>query len=65
MLFSYEMMIGVPPFYSQNQARMFHLIKKGKVMWPEPKDCKISDQARDLISKVTYPTHISPFVHIV
>jgi hypothetical protein len=50
------MMVGVPPFYSQNQARMFHLIRTGKIIWPN--DCQISNAAKDIIQRVRHPTHI-------
>lgn len=46
----YEMMVGVPPFYSQNQERMFKMIKKSKVIWP--KGCTISQEAKDLIQQL-------------
>jgi serum/glucocorticoid-regulated kinase 2 len=50
MFTRYEMVIGVPPFYSENQSRMFHLIRKGKLVWPG--DVKVSDPAKDLITRV-------------
>jgi len=45
------MLVGIPPFYSKNQDRMFLLIKEHKVCFPT-KNIKVSDEAKDLIVKV-------------
>ena len=51
----YEMLVGVPPFYHQNQNTMYQYITTNAVMFPDPIKHKISvsDAAKDLISKVT------------
>lgn len=50
----YEMVIGVPPFYSQNHNTMFQYITSRSVIFPDPDKHKItiSDCAKDLILKV-------------
>jgi hypothetical protein len=44
------MIIGVPPFYHQNQNIMFQLIKDGAVRFPS--QLNVSNEAKDFISKV-------------
>ena len=51
-LFSYEMMIGIPPFYNreQNHNLMFKNIKEKDVNFGSK--IKMSEEAKDLIVKV-------------
>ena len=44
------MLVGIPPFYHQNQNYMFQLIKEGEVRFPN--QLKVSEKAQDLITKV-------------
>ena len=50
----YEMLVGVPPFYHQNQHTMYQFIVSKAVVFPDPIKHKItvSDPAKDLISKL-------------
>ncbi len=52
----YEMMVGVPPFYHQNQNTMYQYITSRAVIFPDPIKHKItvSDPAKDIISKVRH-----------
>ena len=50
----YEMLVGIPPFYNANKHKMYYLIEKGDIRWPE-KDrhgVEVCAEARDLISKL-------------
>lgn len=49
------MLIGIPPFYSKNQKDMLSMIIKNEVKFPT--NIKISEEAQDLIQKVS---HITP-----
>lgn len=53
---SYEMLIGIPPFYDKNQNKMFSDIEKGPIRWPnETKHgVRVSPEAQDLIFKVRF-----------
>jgi len=46
----YEMLFGIPPFYSNNTEKMFDLITKGELRFP--KKIIVSDDAKDLIKKL-------------
>jgi len=50
----YEMLIGIPPFYDKNRAKMFLKIKKKQPKYPDLEIHKfcISDVAKDLIQKL-------------
>ena len=49
----YEMLVGIPPFYHHKQHRMFRMIRKNSVNFPDKQHgFKISDQAKDLINKL-------------
>ena len=52
----YEMMVGVPPFYHQNQNTMYQYITSRALIFPDPIKHKItvSDSAKDIISKVLF-----------
>jgi len=52
----YEMMVGVPPFYHQNQHTMYQYITSRAVIFPDPIKHKItvSEPAKDIISKVFF-----------
>jgi serum/glucocorticoid-regulated kinase 2 len=49
-IFIYEMLCGIPPFYSENLEKMYDFIKNAELRFP--KKIKISVDAQDLISKV-------------
>ena len=46
----YEMLYGISPFYSKNTEKMFELITKSEVQFP--KKIEVSENAKDLISKL-------------
>lgn len=43
-------MVGIPPFYHQNQNIMFQLIKEGEVKFPSK--IEMSEEAKDFIKNV-------------
>ena len=55
-ILTYEMIVGFPPFYtgSNNNLKMYELIKKKPVYFPDPQRHKIkmSDECKDFISKL-------------
>ena len=46
----YEMLFGIPPFYSKNTEKMFDLITKAELKFP--KKIEVSEDAKDLIKKL-------------
>ena len=46
----YEMLFGIPPFYSKNTEKMFDLITKAELKFP--KKINVSEDAKDLIKKL-------------
>lgn len=50
----YEMLVGVPPFYHQNQNTMYQYITSKSVIFPDPvkHHISVSDAAKDLILRV-------------
>ncbi len=57
---SYEMLVGIPPFYSQNQDKMFLKIKKKPVVFPEK--AQLTVECKDILLKVTHtPGHSLTF----
>ena len=46
----YEMFFGIPPFFCDNQEKMYQLIIKAELRFP--KKINISDEARDLLQKL-------------
>ena len=50
----YEMLIGIPPFYHHKQHRMYRMIRKHSVNYPdaEKHGIYVSDDAKDLIDKL-------------
>lgn len=46
----FEMVIGIPPFYHQNQSIMFQLIKDGEVKFPS--SIKVSEELKDFVRKL-------------
>ena len=46
----YEMLFGIPPFYSKNTEKMFDLITKAELKFP--KKINVSEGAKDLIKKL-------------
>lgn len=57
-ILTYEMIVGFPPFYtgSNNNLKMYELIRKKPVYFPDPQRHKIkmSDECKDFISKVSF-----------
>jgi serum/glucocorticoid-regulated kinase 2 len=55
-ILTYEMIVGFPPFYtgSNNNLKMYELIRKKPVYFPDPQRHKItmSDDCKDFISKL-------------
>ena len=55
-ILTYEMIVGFPPFYTgnSNNLKMYELIKKKPVYFPDPTRHKIkmSDNCKDFISKL-------------
>ncbi len=51
---SYEMIIGIPPFYDKSSNKMFLNIESAPIRWPDPvkHGISISQEAQDLIIKV-------------
>lgn len=52
----YELIVGIPPFYSKNKNLMYRFIKEMDLQWPDVKRHKIdiSPEAKDLISKLLH-----------
>lgn len=48
----YVMLCGFPPFYDEDNEKMFELIKQGQYDFPSPFWDEISSSAKDLISKL-------------
>lgn len=46
------MVVGIPPFYHQNQMIMFQIIKKSEIKFPS--QISISEKMKDLIKKVFF-----------
>ena len=55
-ILTYEMIVGFPPFYTgnSNNLKMYELIKKKPVYFPDPARHKIkmSDECKDFITKL-------------
>lgn len=50
IIYSYEMLCGIPPFYNENLERMYELIRLSELRFP--KKIKLSTDAQDIIIKV-------------
>jgi len=48
----YIMLCGFPPFYEENNTKLFDLIKKGEYDFPSPYWDDISEMAKDLIKSL-------------
>uniref|UniRef100_A0A6A7GDE1 non-specific serine/threonine protein kinase n=1 Tax=Hirondellea gigas TaxID=1518452 RepID=A0A6A7GDE1_9CRUS len=48
----YILLCGFPPFYDENAAGLYAQIKRGEFDFPDPYWADISDQAKDLVSKL-------------
>lgn len=48
----YVMLCGFPPFFDEDNAVLFNLIKKGQYEFPSPYWDTVSDEAKDLIKKL-------------
>lgn len=46
----FEMMVGIPPFYHNNQMMMFQLIRKAEIRFPA--QISVSEEAKDLVRKL-------------
>jgi serum/glucocorticoid-regulated kinase 2 len=46
----YEMLFGIPPFFSENVEKMYELITKSDLRFP--KKFKVSDEAKDFLGKL-------------
>lgn len=49
---TYVMLCGFPPFYDEDNEKMFEFIKQGQYDFPSPFWDDISSSAKDLISKL-------------
>ena len=47
----YEMLVGIPPFYSNNRSELFYNIKKGKLRVPTTLSTECKNLLRDLLQK--------------
>jgi protein-serine/threonine kinase len=47
----YEMLVGIPPFYSTNRSELFYNIKKGKLRVPTSLSGECKNLLRDLLQK--------------
>mmetsp|Transcript_13766 Transcript_13766/g.11713 ORF Transcript_13766/g.11713 Transcript_13766/m.11713 type:complete len:130 (-) Transcript_13766:265-654(-) len=45
----YVMLCGFPPFYDDDEEKMFEIISEGKIEFPSPYWDEVSDLAKDLI----------------
>jgi len=54
------MMVGIPPFYHNNQMMMFQLIRKAEIRFPA--QIVISEEAKDLVKKVTKMIYLFKFM---
>ena len=55
----YEMLYGLPPFYSRNTAEMYdRIVNKPLRLRPT-----ISESARDILAKVSVQIHVTQFRH--
>ena len=50
----YEMVVGIPPFYHPNKHKMYYMIQKAGLKWPQPErhGFEISAPLQDLINKL-------------
>ena len=46
----YEMLFGIPPFFNENMEKMYDMITKAELRFP--KKFKVSDEAKDLLSRL-------------
>lgn len=48
----YEMIVGIPPFYNKDRAKMFNQIKTKSVKYPDKKQhgISVSEEAKDIIN---------------
>ena len=53
------MLVGIPPFYHQNQNFMFQLIAKGELRFPS--QLTLNENAKNLITKVIFQKNIKKF----
>ena len=49
-ILTYEMFFGIPPFFCDNQEKMYQLITRAELRFP--KKINISDEAKDLLQKL-------------
>ena len=50
-ILSYEMIIGIPPFYNKNKHQMYYYIQHAPIRWPEKEKhgLSVSEEAKSLI----------------
>lgn len=48
----YILLVGYPPFWDDDQGRMFELIKKGRYDYPSPEWDSVTPAAKELINKM-------------
>ena len=51
----YELLVGIPPYYSNNREELFENIKKGPLMIPK----SLSEECKSLIKKVFWDIYIN------
>lgn len=48
----YILLAGQPPFYGKNDEETYQLVMKGQFTFPTDKWVRISEEAKDLVSKM-------------
>ena len=49
----FEFLFGYPPFHADTPEKVFENILARKIEWPAEEECPVSEEAKDLINKLT------------
>ena len=49
----FEFLFGYPPFHADTPEKVFENILARRIEWPDEEDCDVSEEAKDLINKLT------------